>query len=195
MCLIHSASGLDPTKSFSQYIYDRWGANRGFMGGTISAICQSADGYLWIGTEQGLVRFDGFGFTLIEKPIAGLPATGPVRGLVPDKQGNMWIRLDGPRLLVYRNGRFENAFSSFGLNEEVITTLAPDNQGGIILSGIGSRSFRFHNGEFETIANAQEAPALFYRWQKHLTVRSGWAREMMGFSASAEGRHPRSWAD
>lgn len=158
MCLVHSVSALDPTKAFRQYIYDRWGAERGFVGGTIYAICQSEDGYLWIGTDQGLVRFDGFGFTLVERPMSGLPATGPVRGLVPDKQGNMWIRLDGPRLLVYRDGRFADAFATFGLDEEVITALSPDNHGGIVLSGIGSRSFRFRNGKFETIADAQDAP-------------------------------------
>jgi hypothetical protein len=53
-----------------------------------------------------------------------------------------------------------DAFATFGLDEEVVTALSPDNHGGIVLTGIGSRSFRFHNGKFETIADAQDAPGL-----------------------------------
>ena len=37
----------------SQYIHDRWGSEKGFPGGPIYAITQTADGYLWIGTEKG----------------------------------------------------------------------------------------------------------------------------------------------
>ena len=75
------------------------------------AISQSPDGYLWVGTERGLVRFDGFSYTLIQRPIPDLPPTGPVRGLVSDAEGNMWVRLNGPRLLRYRDGRFDDAVS------------------------------------------------------------------------------------
>ena len=70
----------------SQYIHDAWGSDRGFLGGAIYAISQSADGYLWIGTERGLVRFDGFNFTLIQQPVPNSPPIGPVRGLISDAE-------------------------------------------------------------------------------------------------------------
>src|ERR1700691_5193661 len=91
LCLANAAFGLDPTRKISQYVHDRWGQDKGFIGGRIYAICQSVDGYLWIGTERGLVRFDGFNFTLIQRPIQGLPSSGPVRGLESDAEGGMWI--------------------------------------------------------------------------------------------------------
>ena len=103
---------------------------RGFLGGAVYAICQSADGYLWIGTERGLVRFDGFNFTLIQRPIPDSRPIGPVRELVSDGEGNLWILLDGPHLLRYREGRFEDAYARFGMQDLAFTAMALDTKGG-----------------------------------------------------------------
>ncbi len=54
--------GLDPANSLTARIRDRWGAEEGFPSGPVYAISQTKDGYLWIGSEQGLVRFDGTAF-------------------------------------------------------------------------------------------------------------------------------------
>jgi ligand-binding sensor domain-containing protein len=43
----------------SEYSHERWGREKGFPWGSVTAIAQSADGYLWVGTNRGLVRFDG----------------------------------------------------------------------------------------------------------------------------------------
>ena len=59
------AYAIDPSRAMSQYVRDRWGPEQGFPRGPVYAITQSADGYLWIGTEAGLVRFDGLNFRLI----------------------------------------------------------------------------------------------------------------------------------
>ena len=74
--LAHSALALDPTRAFSQYVHDYWDSDNGFPGGAVYAICQTQDGYLWIGTERGLVRFDGFQFKLIQIPIPNAPLLG-----------------------------------------------------------------------------------------------------------------------
>ena len=150
---MHAALALDPTRKMSQYIHDAWGANRGFIGGEVYAISQSADGYLWIGTERGLVRFDGLNFVLIQRPIADLPEIGPVRGLIADKEGNLWIRLDGAALLRYRDGKFENAYSRFHMDESTFTTMASSNDGGMLLSGLTNRAVHFHGGKFETVVD------------------------------------------
>lgn len=156
LCLAASALGLDPSKSLSQYAHDRWDSTRGFLGGTVYAICQSADGYLWIGTERGLVRFDGFHFTLLPRPIPNEPALGPVRGLVSDEEGNLWIRLDGSRLLRYLNGRFEDASVQFDLADIRFTAMSADSAGGVLMSGLGSRTLRYHAGTIEKIADSRE---------------------------------------
>ena len=96
----------------------------------IYAICQSGDGYLWIGTDRGLVRFDGQKFTLIQQPLADQPATGPVRGLLEDSDGALWIRPQGQQMLLYRDGQFKNAFAGGGLASSIITAMATDGHGG-----------------------------------------------------------------
>ena len=158
ICCVNVAYALDPTRAMSQYIHDKWGVERGFLGGTVYAICQSSDGYLWIGTERGLVRFDGFNFTLIQRPIPDSRPIGPVRELVSDAEGNLWILLDGPHLLRYREGRFEDAYTRFGMQDLAFTAMALDHMGGLLLSGLGHPTLRYRDGKFQPIARVGEIP-------------------------------------
>ena len=50
---------LNPSLDISQYGHDAWTVRSGFIKGNIYAMAQTPDGYLWLGTEFGLVRFDG----------------------------------------------------------------------------------------------------------------------------------------
>jgi ligand-binding sensor domain-containing protein len=155
LCLTSPVSALNPTKSMSQYVHDTWGPERGFAGGAVFAICQSKDGYLWIGTEKGLVRFDGSDFTLMQRPIPGSPQIGAVRGLVADSEGNLWIRLDGPHLLRYRDGKFEDAMVHFGLQEYTFTSMSVGKGGELLLWGPQNKLLRFHRGGFTATGVAQ----------------------------------------
>lgn len=158
ICLTNAAHALDPDKNISQYIRDRWGSDQGFLGGSIYALGQSADGFLWIGTERGLVRFDGFHFILLQRPIDGAPPIGSVRHIVLDEKGNLWIRPDNSPLLLYRDGRFEDPFAHFDFEDDTITAMSLDHAGQLLVSGTGRQTLRYRNGRFETIADAREAP-------------------------------------
>jgi signal transduction histidine kinase/streptogramin lyase len=151
VCLVNAACALDSSRAVSQYVHDKWGPNRGFLGGAVYAICQSKDGYLWIGTERGLVRFDGFTFTLIQRPLPDSPPIGAVRGLVSDAEGNLWIRVDGPHLLLYREGRFEDAVVRYGLDEGAFTALALDGENHPLFWGLKSRTLRYRDRKFQRI--------------------------------------------
>ena len=152
ICLVNSASALDSTRAVSQYVHDKWGANRGLLGGAVYAICQSEDGFLWIGTERGLVRFDGFNFTLIQRPLPDSPPIGAVRGLVSDAEGNLWIRIDGPHLLRYREGKFEDAVVRYDLDEAAFTAMSLDSEGHLLLWGLRRKTLRYRDGKFQSIA-------------------------------------------
>lgn len=141
----------------SQYVHSKWGKERGFVGGIIYAISQSDDGYLWLGTDRGLVRFDGERFTLIQRPISGQAEIGPVRGLVMGSDGTLWIRSQGPQLLQYRGGQFKNPFESLGIPAATITAMGTDNQGDVLFSGLYSQPMRYARGKFEGLPGAAEA--------------------------------------
>ena len=158
MCLGEAAFPLDPSRRVSQYVHEHWAEERGFVGGAIYAIAQSADGYLWIGTERGLVRFDGSGFTLIERPISDQPSVGPVQGLISDTDGNLWIFLQGSRILLYRDGKFEDIYTRFDLQGMIVTASAWDYQYRILLAGLGNRTLRYDHKQFETVVNAEQNP-------------------------------------
>src|SRR5205823_3926682 len=60
------ALALDPRKAPTQYVHDVWTTDRGLPQNVISSIARSADGYLWLGSDDGLVRFDGLRFELFD---------------------------------------------------------------------------------------------------------------------------------
>jgi ligand-binding sensor domain-containing protein len=111
VCLANSARALSSHKAISQYIRDEWGAEQGFPGGPVYAIAQTPDGYLWIGAEKGLVRFDGLHFRLFKASDSPTLPAGSVLGLAVDGNGDLWVRLQGPKLLRYHDGKFQNMLS------------------------------------------------------------------------------------
>ncbi|MEJ7710440.1 MAG: two-component regulator propeller domain-containing protein [Pyrinomonadaceae bacterium] len=58
---------LNPKKAITQYTYDVWTTSDGLPHNQINRIVQTRDGYMWLGTPVGLVRFDGLRFTLFDK--------------------------------------------------------------------------------------------------------------------------------
>ncbi len=160
LCLTNVALALDSNRTMAQYIHEQWGAEKGFLGGTIYAICQSDDGYLWIGTERGLVRFDGSQFTLIQRPLGNGGPIGPVRGLVSDAEGNLWIRLNGPHLLRYRDGDFDEPAARLNLEDVAFTALSRDSKGDVLLWGLGSHALRHRDGKFQRVVATPDTGAV-----------------------------------
>src|SRR5260370_11733860 len=106
ICLVGEVRALDPNHTVSQYLREQWTADNGFPGGAVEAITQTADGYLWLGTEKGLVRFDGvnFGLTSSFSEFSG----GLVSGLTTDGDGRLCIIFWGAGVLCYGDGKFVN---------------------------------------------------------------------------------------
>ena len=125
---------LEPSRAISQYIHDEWAASRGLRSGTIYAIAQSADGYLWIGAEKGLIRFDGVIFRTFSHADSPSIPTGPILGLVADREGNLWIRPQGPNLVLYRDGRFEDFRVIPGQADLSLTAMGLGSAGELLLA-------------------------------------------------------------
>lgn len=97
----HSASASSPALDVSQFAHAAWTAGDGFAKGAINSIAQTPDGYLWLGTEFGLLRFDGVRTTPwpLEQPIAT-----EVSCLITAGDGTLWIGTDGG-LASWKDGR------------------------------------------------------------------------------------------
>jgi ligand-binding sensor domain-containing protein len=158
LCLAHTAAALDPRRELSQYIRDRWGSSKGFPGGQVYAITQTRDGYLWIGAEKGLVRFDGINFRIFHNANSPLLPAGPVRGLVADSEGALWIHWGGPRLVRYIDGKFEDVSSMLEREEPAITAIGRGANGDVLLSALVNGTFRYSGGKFARLAAPVELP-------------------------------------
>jgi ligand-binding sensor domain-containing protein/signal transduction histidine kinase len=161
LCVVlDSAYAIDPNRAISQYVRERWGVAEGFPRAPVYAITQTEDGYLWIGTETGLFRFDGRSFRTM-RDTSGRVSISSVRGLAPDRDGSLWIRLGDRGLVRYRDGIFENPApdreSSRGVyvlgrnaSGEILLAqmvdVIPGKAPGIIVPMV------FRNGEFQRMA-------------------------------------------
>jgi PAS domain S-box-containing protein len=82
---------LDPSLDISQYAHTAWRVRDGFTTSTINPIAQTPDGYLWLGTEFGLVKFDGVHAALWEPPANQHLPAGIIRSLLVARDGRLWI--------------------------------------------------------------------------------------------------------
>jgi len=159
VCFAASANALSSNKAISEFIRDRWDAGAGFPGGPVNAFAQTPDGYLWIATEKGLVRFDGLNFVLIEHSESTTVPFGPVLGLALDANGSLWIRLQGPTLLVRdRSGAFRSVTSDSSQVESDITAMCTGKNGELLITGLTKGILRDRNGKFVTSATRDELP-------------------------------------
>jgi ligand-binding sensor domain-containing protein/signal transduction histidine kinase len=155
LCFATPGHAIDPLRMISQYMRERWGSERGFPGGAVSAIAQTTDGYLWIGTERGLVRFDGLNFRLFQQASPGPLPIGPVQGLVADNEANLWILLKNTKILRYHDGKFELARedAEFG-----VTAIGRRRNGAALFSSLAYGSLTYRGGRFEVIPSPTYEP-------------------------------------
>jgi PAS domain S-box-containing protein len=85
---------LDPAKSLTQYNCQNWTRQSGLPGNGINAITQTKDGYMWFGTQKGLVRFDGSEFKLF--PLPGRPEfrRQSIAALARSEAGGLWFGIN-----------------------------------------------------------------------------------------------------
>lgn len=99
------ALALDPSLQPSQYVLDNWQIPEGLPQTSAQAIARTPDGYLWIGTQEGLARFDGVRFTVFDSGNEAAIPNKHISVLFVDRAGRLWI---GTRsgIAVLENGRF-----------------------------------------------------------------------------------------
>ncbi|MCP4156222.1 MAG: SpoIIE family protein phosphatase [bacterium] len=94
-------TAISPQKSITQYKLDIWQERH-----SVFAITQTHDGYIWLGTSDGLVRFDGINFTLFNKENTPQLKANLIETLYQDRNGTLWIGKNYGGLAYLKNGKF-----------------------------------------------------------------------------------------
>jgi ligand-binding sensor domain-containing protein len=164
----------------SDYIRDQWGVEDGFPGGPVYAIAQTPDGYLWIGTEKGLVRFDGINFRLFNHTNSTALLDGAIQDLMTDADGNLWIRPQSRNLLRYRNGIFQDAMPGLDNMRYGITAMCRGPKGEALFAVRGTGIFLFNKGKFEQLLSTEELSTFLVISMAKTQAQSGNERVWMG---------------
>src|ERR1043165_8982047 len=122
------------------YLIDVWSADNGLRSSSVTAIAQTLDGYLWIGTYNGLARFDGVRFVTFDPANTPALAHAGVRKLSVDDRGTLWINTFDGSLTSLRNGVFAREWT--GVEGQV---RSPDIT--LVSSASNHVTFLFRSGE------------------------------------------------
>jgi diguanylate cyclase (GGDEF)-like protein len=148
VCLAAGASTADaqaPGLAFAS-----WGTEQGLPSNIALDITQSRDGYLWLASYEGIVRFDGVAFRVFnESDIPGLGRASFWRVDV-DSGGTLWAASERDGLVRYAGGRWTVLGTRDGLKSDRVTALRPDT-GGVVWVGTGGGVSRVRNGRIEPL--------------------------------------------
>src|SRR5436190_12498669 len=158
---LRSAAALDSARSISQYTHDKWNTEQSLPQNTVYSIVQTRDGYLWLGTWEGVSRFDGARFVTIDS--GNTPALGSniIQVLMEDHSGDLWIGTRGGGLTHRRSGRFETLTTRDGLPSNFVNALVEDRHHDIWI-GTEQGLSRLSNGHLTTFWAADGSPSDSY---------------------------------
>jgi ligand-binding sensor domain-containing protein/signal transduction histidine kinase len=121
-----SADALDPARTLTQYVHRIWQVQQGLPQASIDAIVQTHDGYLWLGTQTGLVRFDGARFTTVDD-LDGVAVAGMwITELVEDTHGTLWIGTNHAGVIKLQHGKATRYHTHNGLPSDTVQCLFAD---------------------------------------------------------------------
>jgi diguanylate cyclase (GGDEF)-like protein len=148
------AFGLDSDRLTSQYVHDYYGRDEGLPPGAVWTVLQSRDGYLWLGTQNGLVRFDGIDAEVFTSANTAGLANHDVRSLFEADNGELWIGTYGGGAVRYRDGAFEPFGPDDGLSHAIVYDIHQDNAGAIWFGTAGGVTRLGPDGEVTTLTSA-----------------------------------------
>ncbi len=146
------ALALDPAKALTQFTHSAWQMEDGLPQNSIRAIAQTTDGYMWLATQAGIVRFDGVRFTVFNTANTPALANSNVMTLLAGRDGSLWIGTYGAGLTRLKDGTFTSYTTRDGLAHDVVFALCEDGDGNLWIGTHGGGLSRWRDGRFTTLS-------------------------------------------
>ena len=134
----------------SRYTIDVWDTEDGLPQNSVISMIQTRDGYLWLGTVNGLARFDGTRFTLFDGNSPELKTSRIIVRLFEDSEGNLWVGTEtGGVVLVKKNGQAVGVDIGRGSREGRLSAACEDANGAIWLYTVDGQLGRYWKGKVD----------------------------------------------
>ncbi len=121
--------GLSPNKPIHQNMQTTWSSKQGLPSDNITDVLQDKRGFIWIGTFNGLVKFDGVHFEIFTHKTRKDFKSNSATKLFEDSKGRMWIGTNGNGLAKYKDNKFTMYTIEKGLLSNYINAICEDNYG------------------------------------------------------------------
>jgi signal transduction histidine kinase/ligand-binding sensor domain-containing protein/DNA-binding response OmpR family regulator len=178
------ADALDPAKALSQYVHTMWDSERGLPQNSVSAIVQTSDGYIWFGTQEGLVRFDGVRFTVFDHSRRGVLTHNFVTALLEEHDGSLLIGTNDGALTRHVRGQFKTIKPA---DSGSITALAQTPDGTVWVGTREGGVLQIKGETFPALTTTQGLPS--NRVQALLSEPSGlWVATLKGLALVRDGQ-------
>lgn len=145
----------------AQYRFDSWNTESGLPQNSVNSILQTRDGYLWLATFGGLVRFDGLRFQVFNTGNTNGLRSGRFRGLFEDRAGNLWITTEGQGLTRYRDGVFTTYTTENGLSSNHVWRTYEDSAGNLKAETTAGLT-QWVNGTFKPATRLPDEPPIWH---------------------------------
>jgi signal transduction histidine kinase/CheY-like chemotaxis protein/ligand-binding sensor domain-containing protein len=142
----------------TQYVHRVWRSEDGLPQNSVNTVLQTHDGYLWIGTEEGLVRFNSTQFTTFSKANTPVMKAQDIRALFEDRAGTLWVGTFGGGLYSMQGGVLIPHDSGEGLDNLFICAVIEDRDGRIWV-GTENGLYRGERGKFTRYTTANGLPS------------------------------------
>ncbi|MCU1261002.1 MAG: hypothetical protein JWO80_3887 [Bryobacterales bacterium] len=174
----HCGLALDSTQPAGSYIRTGFTVEDGLPSNVVNAILQTRNGFLWIGTDAGLARFDGRHFTMIDFRGPRSAAQGVVRSLAEGPDGDLWVGTHFglariPTTAPGESDRWPSTFHHHGEGKSDEIANLKFTHDGTLWVGTNDGLFRFDHGHFAPVLSGMGVSQIEETSDGHLLVVAG----------------------
>src|SRR5260221_6572808 len=154
---LQGASAAPEKPVSGEYSHRLWRIEDGLPQNRIRALCQTRDGYLWIGTAEGLARFDGVRFTVFDQSNTPALHDDGILALLVAADGALWVGTEGGGLVRYQDGLFRSFGAADGVTNGFVRAIFEDRRKTLWV-GTDRGFFRQTGVRFQRLDGTPEVP-------------------------------------